>query len=253
MPVKQFLLLALTLTWLAWLPAALLDGGATTTSGRVLHWVGGAGPLLALVVALARSGSERKLFVERLRVGSIWSRYGLAAVLLPIAFGVAAWTVQILLTGRPPAWPSAGELAALALPVLLFGALPEELAWRGYALPHLLDAWSPLSASLALGAVWALWHVPLFFIEGTHQAGLGVGSIEAVLFSGTLLIDSIVMTWLFQHTRSVWGAVAYHWMTSLVGAALDLPFEAALARALLALLFATGLAVSGALRPRVQT
>jgi membrane protease YdiL (CAAX protease family) len=252
MPVKRFLLLALTLTWLAWLPAALLDGGVTTSPGRLLHWVGGAGPLLALVVALARSGSERRLFAERLRFGSMWSRHGLAAVLLPIAFGAGAWSAQILLTGRPPAWPSARELAALALPALLFGPLPEEPAWRGYTLPHLLDAWSPLPASLALGAVWAVWHVPLFFIEGTYQASLGAVSVESVLFLGALLIDSIVMTWLFLRTRSVWSAVAYHWMTNLVGAALDLPFEAALVRTLLALLFAAGLTLSGALGPRVQ-
>lgn len=247
MPAQRFLALALALSWLAWLPATLIAGGATSTPGRVLHWVGGAGPLLALIVALARSSSERALFVTRLRVAPLASRYGLAALLLPIAFGAAAWAAQTALTGRPPAWPAPGQGAALA-PLLLFGALVEEAAWRGYALPQLLESHAPLAAGLAVGAAWALWHLPLFFIEGTYQAGLGIASADAALFFGALLIDAVVLTWLVLRTRSLWSAVAYHWTTHLVGEALDLPFEAALVRTALALLFAVVLVARGALR-----
>jgi membrane protease YdiL (CAAX protease family) len=248
MPARRFLALALALSWLAWLPATLIAGGANAMPGRVLHWVGGAGPLLALIVALARSSSERALFVARLRVAPLASRYGLAALLLPIAFGAAAWAAQTAFTGRPPAWPAPGQVAALALPSLLFGPLVEEPAWRGYALPQLLESHAPLAAGLAVGAAWALWHLPLFFIEGTYQAGLGIASADAALFFGALLIDAVVLTWLVLRTRSLWSAVAYHWTTNLVGEALDLPFEAALVRTALALLFAVVLVARGALR-----
>lgn len=247
MPARRFLALALALSWLAWLPATLIAGGATAMPGRVLHWAGGAGPLLALIVALARSSSERALFVARLRVAPLASRYGLAALLLPIAFGAAAWAAQTALTGRPPAWPAPGQVAALA-PLLLFGPLVEEAAWRGYALPQLLESHAPLAAGLAVGAAWALWHLPLFFIEGTYQAGLGIASADAALFFGALLIDAVVLTWLVLRTRSLWSAVAYHWTANLVGEALDLPFEAALVRTALALLFAVVLVARGALR-----
>lgn len=248
MPARRFLALALALSWLAWLPATLIAGGATAMPGRVLHWIGGAGPLLALIVALARSSSERALFVARLRVAPLASRYGLAALLLPIAFGAGAWAAQTALTGRPPAWPAPGEVAALALPLLLLGPLVEEAAWRGYALPQLLESHAPLAAGLAVGAAWALWHLPLFFIEGTYQAGLGIASADAALFFGAVLVDAVVLTWLVLRTRSLWSAVAYHWSTNLVGEALDLPFEAALVRAALALLFAAVLVARGALR-----
>jgi membrane protease YdiL (CAAX protease family) len=248
MPARRFLALAIALSWLAWLPAALIAGGATAAPGRVLHWVGGAGPLLALIVALVRSRSERALLVARLRVAPLASRYGLAALLLPIAFGAAAWAAQTALTGRPPAWPAPGEVAALALPALLFGPLVEEPAWRGYALPRLLESHAPLAAGLIVGAAWALWHLPLFFIEGTYQAGLGIASAGAALFFGALLVDAVVLTWLMLRTRSVWTAVVYHGSTNLVGEALDLPLEAALVRAALALAFATLLVARGALR-----
>jgi membrane protease YdiL (CAAX protease family) len=249
MPARRFLALALALSWLACLPATLIEGGATAMPGRVLHWVGGAGPLLALIVALARSGSERALFVARLRVAPLASRYGLAAFLLPIAFGAAAWAAQTVLTGRPSAWPAPGEVAALALPLLLFGPLAEEPAWRGYALPRLLESHAPLAAGLIVGAAWAVWHLPLFFIEGTYQARLGIASAGAALFFGALLVDAVVLTWLVLRTSSLWSAVAYHWSTNLVGEALDLPFEAALVRDGLALAFAAVLVARGALRP----
>jgi len=248
MPARRFLALAIALSWLAWLPAALIAGGATAAPGRVLHWVGGAGPLLALIVALVRSRSERALFAARLRVAPLASRYGLAALLLPIAFGAVAWAAQTALTGRPPAWPAPGEVAALALPALLVGPLVEEPAWRGYALPRLLESHAPLAAGLIVGAAWALWHLPLFFIEGTYQAGLGIASAGAALFFGALLVDAVVLTWLMLRTRSVWTAVVYHGSTNLVGEALDLPLEAALVRAALALAFATLLVARGALR-----
>jgi membrane protease YdiL (CAAX protease family) len=249
MPVRRFLALAIALSWLAWLPATLIAGGATAIPGRVLHWVGGVGPLLALIVALARSGSERALFRARLRVGPLASGYGLAALLLPIAFGAGAWGVQTALTGRPPAWPAPGEVAALALPALLSAPLVQEPAWRGYALPQLLESHAPLAAGLAVGAASAAWHLPLFFIDGTQQAALGIASAGAAHFFVALLVDAVVLTWLVIRTGSLWSAVAYRWTTELAGAALDLPLEAALVRTALALTFAAALVARGALRP----
>ncbi|MFC7174994.1 type II CAAX prenyl endopeptidase Rce1 family protein [Haloplanus litoreus] len=55
------------------------------------------------------------------------------------------------------------------LPALFFATLPpilEELGWRGYALDRLQLKWSVLSASLILGVVWALWHLPCSLSRG---------------------------------------------------------------------------------------
>ncbi|MEW5881437.1 MAG: CPBP family glutamic-type intramembrane protease [Pseudomonadota bacterium] len=249
MPARRFLVLAIALSWLAWLPAALIDGGATATPGGVLHSAGGTGPLLALIVALARSGSERALFRARLRVAPLASRYGPAALLLPIAFAAAAWAVQTALTGRPPAWPAPSEVAALALPLLLSAPLLQEPAWRGYALPQLLGSHTPLAAGLTIGAASAVWHLPLFFIEGTQHAALGIASADGAHFFVALLVDAVVLTWLVVRTGSLWGAVAYRWTTELAGAALDLPLEAAFVRTALTLLFVAVLVARGALRP----
>lgn len=111
-----------------------------------------------------------------------------------------------------------------ALFILIFGPLPEELGWRGYALEHLQGRWSALVASSIVGALWALWHLPQFFVEGTYQYGLGFGSASFWLFMAVLLPESVLITWVYNNTRrSTLSAVLLHFMTNATGELLGLP------------------------------
>ncbi len=85
--------------------------------------------------------------------------------------------------------------------ILLFGPLPEELGWRGYALDRLQAKWNALASSLVLGTAWSLWHLPLFFIEDTYQNGLGLGTLPFRLFMMAMLPETILMTWIYNHNR----------------------------------------------------
>jgi hypothetical protein len=44
--------------------------------------------------------------------------------------------------------------------ILLVSALSEELGWTGFALGPLQSRFGWLAAALAIGAVWAAWHIP---------------------------------------------------------------------------------------------
>jgi uncharacterized protein len=93
----------------------------------------------------------------------------------------------------------------------LTDGLGEELAWRGFALPRLLTRYNALVASVVLGVIWALWHLPLLWTEGGPMYQLPVW---------LLLLDvtakSVLFTWVFLHTRgSVLIAMLFHGATNL--------------------------------------
>jgi len=93
------------------------------------------------------------------------------------------------------------------------GPLGEELGWRGFALDRLQNRWSALVASLILGIIWAAWHLPLFYIQGTPQQGMGFGTFLFWLWSLQVVSLSILTTWVYNNThRSILSAVFMHFM-----------------------------------------
>lgn len=64
----------------------------------------------------------------------------------------------------------------------LAGPLSEEFGWRGYVQPSLRQYYGRVAVTVVLGAAWGLWHVPLFFREGTGQYDKGLVSLEGLLF-----------------------------------------------------------------------
>ena len=95
-------------------------------------------------------------------------------------------------------------LSALAL-ALFLGPI-EEFGWRGLALPLMQRRLNPFWASLTLGVIWALWHLPSFFASGMPQSDWSFGAF----FVGIVSI-SIIVTPLFNASKgSLLVAVLYH-------------------------------------------
>lgn len=97
------------------------------------------------------------------------------------------------------------EVAAALLAAAMIGPM-EELGWRGVALPLLQRRFTPFGASIALGAVWGVWHAPAFLMSGTPQSGWDFGPF----FLGVIAI-SVILTPMFNAARgSLLIAMLYH-------------------------------------------
>ena len=224
-----FLGLTLGLTWIVEFLAAAIDGVIPRWGVTALHYLGGIMPL-AVAVGLMHWRHDRSFqrdFWQRIvdvrRIPPGW--YLVIFLYTPVKSGLAA-LIDVLLGGRGIAPEAVSRLAQqpwLVLPTLvfwlLFGPVPEEPGWRGYALDGLLARQSALGASLVVGVVWSLWHLPLFFIEGTWQADqVGLGTQRFWFYMITIVVEAVLYTWIYNHTaRSTLAAILFHFVGNAFG------------------------------------
>lgn len=146
-----------------------------------------------------------RLLLWRASVG--W--YLLLILGIPAVYYFAA-IVTGTLTRESFAQPPLGELLPLVAFMLILGPM-EELGWRGYATPVLQRAMAPIWAGLVVGIVWALWHVPAFFLGGTPQSGW---DIMPFLLGATAV--SVIVTAFFNAARgSILLAALFHWQLNM--------------------------------------
>lgn len=209
-----FFLLVFILTWVVWVPRA--SGAPLGLVGQAWTWA----PAIAALLAAALTGGRGALRelgsrLVRWRVG--WQWY-LVVILGPAAFSLAVAGIYTLFGGSwaeaaPPAILQ-GQLLFLPLFLVILtltDGLGEELAWRGFALPRLLTHHNALVASLILGVLWALWHLPLVWTEGATMYQQPIW-----LFLTDIMATSVLFTWVFLHTRgSVLIAMLFHGATNL--------------------------------------
>lgn len=143
---------------------------------------------------------------------------------VPVLNGLAA-LVDVLTGGTGAAWGDAalnllGDPVGLLLSFLFASLIPfiEELGWRGYVLDRLQEKYSVLGASLILGIVWSVWHLPTFFIRDTYQSSLGIGTVEFWLFLLGIIPLAFAFTWVYNNTnRSTLAVILFHAMVNFTG------------------------------------
>jgi membrane protease YdiL (CAAX protease family) len=211
-----YFLLTFLITWSAWITVILtlpvLDTKYLGTGGMLLEMLGMWGPALSaiLVAALTRGKLGLKEIFSRLKYRRGSARWFLAAFLLWSAIWLAMTLWQARVTDQALSfhwnqWTRIFSLLISALPLLFWGC--EEIGWRGFALPRLLNRVNALIASVILGLVWGAWHLPIFI---WNIKGLSSSTPFYIYLVYTISI-SVVMTWLLNHTQgSLLVAIFFH-------------------------------------------
>jgi len=106
-------------------------------------------------------------------------------------------------------------------------AVIEEIEWRGYTLPKLLETHSLMVSSAVLRAVWALWHVPLFLIPGTWQHAQGFGSPVFWRYLMQILPRTYLYAWVYvRNHRRLSSMAVFHSLSNMSGELLEVTARA---------------------------
>ena len=208
-PLLVFFPLAFLFSWYSFV---LFHMGVPRATGGINPL----GPAVAALITAAvfdRGRGVKELLGRYLRWRIGWSPY-VFALLAPVAINTAAAVLNVLFGAPVPgraqlaAWP---QVFPAFVFVFLFIGLGEETGWRGYALPQLQRLYSPVPASLILGVIWAVWHVPLMGKEFAPPV--------VPFFVMSVLAGSVVAAWLFNRSAgSLLPQPAFHAAVNSFGA-----------------------------------
>lgn len=177
-----------------------------------MSMLAGFGPSLAGVAVVGLFGGRVELRgwlarCLRWRISGLWY---LLAFLTPPLLMVIALGLHVAFGGKLPDFPALKQIplaiANFGVVLLVGGPLGEEFGWRGYLTPVLVARMRWRAASLVIGVVWGVWHLPLFFMSGTVQSQMAIA-----VFLVNILAGSVLFGWLYERTGpSVLPAMVLH-------------------------------------------
>ena len=196
-PLSTFFTLAILITWLISLPSLLIG-----MPFKPLQTAGAYGPFLAaLIVSTTLGSGELKSLFSRMTK----FRFGFGWYLIAIFGNVLLYVLVTGLSGAPliQAISEKWTLIFTLYPPALFTSylvnpIGEETGWTGFALPHLQKRFKPWLAAVILGAIWAIWHLPAFFVPSEMGVFNPVNFIFFVLSS---ILIRIVWTWVTNNAH----------------------------------------------------
>lgn len=215
-PVR-FYLTVFALTWGFWILAIIFRNTGMLMPFMVL---GLAMPAVTAVVTVLASGNRMlKEDLKRKLVGCYRIRplnILLAVVLYGIAVAVSI-LVSALFGGSLSQFSFTEDFSfsiggTSALLTLLLASVIEELGWRGYGEDAVGQYHNWFRESLIFAAIWACWHLPLFWIPGTYHYGLReMGLIYVLNFLVSTIPVDFLQTWLYvKNRRSMLATIIFH-------------------------------------------
>ncbi len=221
-PLAAYFVLAFALMWLFALPIALstnqgigiLPYRLSDTVGNVLFLLATfSGPTIAaLIVTSATEGRAGVVgLLKRFVQWRVRPHWYLVVLSINMLIWLLAYTTVMgsqLLIAAVVHWQL---VFSTFLPLVVFGiiipSIAEEPGWRGFALPRLQQRYGPVAASLILGSLHALWHLPALMTINFGPLLLP----KLVPFLLTAVFATFIYTWVYNHTGgSIMLAILLH-------------------------------------------
>jgi len=204
----KFFLLTYAYSWVIWIPS-VLDGIGIELPFRVTGYsvlvviIGAFAPLMAAITLVVREEGWKgiKEFLGQALDFRIKPVYLILALSLPLLIHVIAHYLALAvgLDVAKTLFPTEIPVAPIVLAIpyfflmLVIGGGQEEIGWRGYAQEPLQEKIGVIPASLVIGLIWGIWHLPLWFMTGDLHSAY---SFLAFVMMTTSI--SIMYAWLYN-------------------------------------------------------
>lgn len=210
-PLAAYVLLVFGMEWL--LVLALQTVATPFVALFIGAWLPNIAGVLITAVVDGRDGL-RRLFGRVMR-WQVEFKWYVIAWWVPVIIVMLALSMYALSGHALPAVAPEALVIPLLLVNVVLGPLGEELGWRGTALPLMQERWNVIAASLMLGIMWGLYHVPTFLLPGLPQ-----NNVPPLAFLLGAMALNIFMVWMFNHTHgSLIMPFLAHWAFNFAGSA----------------------------------
>ncbi len=204
--ITVFLVLTVVLSSLAYFPivrAGSSSGGQSKWTSLLMLAPG----LAAVITYLA---FERSLRPVGWRPGKLM--YLLLGLVIPVIYCMIAYGL-VWLTGLGQYNGQFPANFPIFLVTMLFSgtlsALLEEIAWRGFLVPKMMELTSFTKTALITGLIWAVWHYPLIIFSNVRLGNTPL-AFSLVCFTIFAVGVSFATAWLRLKSGSVWSATLLH-------------------------------------------
>lgn len=207
-----YFLLTIVITWIIWTPSVLLSRGFDVHPVfLIISMMAGFTPsIVGLLLNRKYLGKEEFKKDMKERLSFKFSKWWL--LIIPVYFAATAALSYGILKLVETDFMATGAVPLIMTPLvflqILFigGALGEEFGWRGFAQDRLMKLHTPFIATLILGLIWSLWHLPLFFMDGTVQSNIPIWQF---MLQNTMI--AFYYTWLYRKTKgNLWLMIFLH-------------------------------------------
>jgi membrane protease YdiL (CAAX protease family) len=223
----RFYGIVFALTWAFWFAAAVAGHSeANHALGFALMFLGLLVPSVTALftIMFSKSAALKKdlryklIGLSRVKPITISASVALFGVIIAISILLSTFFGQSISQFAFVDGFSFAGGGAVALLTLVLAAFFEELGWRGYAEDSIAFYCSWWKESVIFGVVWALWHLPLFFIPDTYHFNiLHENFWYAVNFFVSIVPLGFIVTWVYViNERSIFACMIYHFFVNIL-------------------------------------
>lgn len=217
--VLPFILMTIGITWAFWWSIVIANQFGYLKHGTpimmVFFIIGGLAPSISSITLILKTKQMKGKELFKIIFDF---RQPVFLYLIVIVIALLMYVIPLLLhraTALAPIYVS-----ILLLPVNLIGGGLEEIGWRFLFQPALEKKTNFITATILTSVVWALWHLPLFFIAGTNQSTWNFLVFAILAFGLSFLLSAI-----YKVGGSVWLCILFHTVWNSLGESIGLSMD----------------------------